>query len=130
VASVQGSLSGNADADGDAIRAEYEVWLADEPGWISAQRMAEAIDLAIEGMAVEVKHHDTWEETNPARASHAHPTRQLAPVVQPRQLPRRLRQGSPQHPGAVHPRDPDEHDGRLDHHRPQLPARIAHRGRL
>jgi hypothetical protein len=35
-----------------------------EPGWIPAQRMAEAIDLAIQGMTVETRGHGTWEETN------------------------------------------------------------------
>jgi hypothetical protein len=35
-----------------------------EPGWIPDQRMAEAIDIAIQGMAVEARDHDTWEETN------------------------------------------------------------------
>jgi hypothetical protein len=33
-------------------------------GWIRDQRMAEAIELAIQGMAVEVRDHDTFEETN------------------------------------------------------------------
>jgi nitroreductase len=35
-----------------------------DPGWVPAQRMAEAMDLAVEGMAVEANGHDTWEETN------------------------------------------------------------------
>lgn len=35
-----------------------------EPGWIPAQRMDEAIDLAIQGMAIEVRGHDTYEESN------------------------------------------------------------------
>jgi nitroreductase len=35
-----------------------------DPGWISAQQMPEAIDLAIEGMAVEVRDHGTFEESN------------------------------------------------------------------
>ncbi|HEY9411286.1 MAG TPA: nitroreductase family protein [Jiangellaceae bacterium] len=35
-----------------------------EPRWISSSRMPEAIDIAIEGMAIEVNTHDTWEETN------------------------------------------------------------------
>ena len=35
-----------------------------EPGWIPAQRMAEAIDLAIQGMAVELRDRRTFEETN------------------------------------------------------------------
>lgn len=34
------------------------------PGWIPASRMAEAIDVAIEGMAVEVRDWGTYEETN------------------------------------------------------------------
>jgi hypothetical protein len=35
-----------------------------EPGWVPAQSMTEAKELAVEGMAVEAKGQDTWEETN------------------------------------------------------------------
>jgi hypothetical protein len=35
-----------------------------EPGWIPAQRMAEAIELVIQGMAIEVRGYGTFEETN------------------------------------------------------------------
>jgi nitroreductase len=35
-----------------------------EPGWMPAHRMTEAMDLAVEGMAIEANGHDTWEETN------------------------------------------------------------------
>jgi len=34
------------------------------PGWIPAQRMAEVIDLVVDGMGVEVRDHGTYEETN------------------------------------------------------------------
>jgi len=33
-------------------------------GWIPAQRMADAIDLVVQGMAVEVRDHGTYEESN------------------------------------------------------------------
>jgi len=35
-----------------------------EPGWIPDQRLAEAIELAVEGMEVETSGHSTYEETN------------------------------------------------------------------
>lgn len=35
-----------------------------ELGWVHGEQMAKAIELAIEGMAVEVSGHDTFEETN------------------------------------------------------------------
>ena len=35
-----------------------------EPGWIPGERKAEALELAIDGMALEVNGHDTYEETN------------------------------------------------------------------
>jgi len=35
-----------------------------EPGWIPDERMAEATELAIQAMTVEVNGHDTYEETN------------------------------------------------------------------
>jgi hypothetical protein len=35
-----------------------------ELGWVPARRTAEVIDLAVEGMTVEVNGYDTFEETN------------------------------------------------------------------